>query len=113
MTALIRFPVEGGGSVLVQETDAAASGPVRAGRTVDMVKDATATLQAALGPVRDVARTVLAELREAGPDEIAVEFGVCLTAEMGAVIARTEAAAHLTVTLTWKAADDAGPTPAR
>lgn len=105
MAALIRFPVEGGGSVLVQEAADPGAGPVRAGRAADVVKEAGTTLQGALAPLRDIARSVLAELREAGPDECAVEFGVGLTAEAGVVVARTEGVAHLTVKLTWKKAD--------
>lgn len=111
MAALVRFAVEGGGSVLVQESDSAVSGPVRAGRATDMVRDATTTLQEALAPVRGVARTILTELRKEDPHELAVEFGVCLTAEAGVVVARTEAASHLTVSVTWKKTDADAPVP--
>jgi hypothetical protein len=105
---LVRFPIEGGGSVLV-EGAAAAGGPVKAGRVSGAVEEATSTLQAALVSVKDTSRAVLEQLREAGPVGIEVQFGVELTAEAGAVIVKAAGGCHLTVTLTWAAGSaDAG-----
>lgn len=107
---LVRIPIEGGGSVLV-DGGLPGSGPVKAGRVGDVVEDATSTLQAALVSVRDASRAVLEQLREAGPDEVGVEFGVELTAQAGAVIARAGGGCHFTVKLTWKSEipDAGGP----
>jgi hypothetical protein len=105
MTELIRMPLEGGGSVLVERTaaDGGPREPVRADRgSATVVKQAGESLQSVLGPIRDAARGVLTELRQAGPDEIQVEFGVTLTSEAGAFIAKVGTECHLTVTLTWK-----------
>jgi hypothetical protein len=102
MSELIRVPLDGGGSILVEDTRPETSGPVRAGRAGEAIRDATGSLQAALVPVRRAAQAVLDELRKAGPDEVTVELGVSLTAEAGAIITKTEAAANLTVTVTWK-----------
>ncbi|MFI9247983.1 CU044_2847 family protein [Streptomyces sp. NPDC053086] len=57
------------------------------------------TLHDALEPVTAAARATLDQLRKAGPDEVAVEFGVDLAVEAGAVITKGQAGCHLKVTL--------------
>jgi hypothetical protein len=115
MTELIRMPLDDQGRafVLVERTAAdGPRGPVRAdGGMGTAVRKAGESLQAALSPIRDAARVVLDELREAGPDEIAVEFGVTLTSEAGAFIAKAGTECHLTVTLTWKGEGEDTPRP--
>ncbi|MFF4888112.1 CU044_2847 family protein [Streptomyces nigra] len=101
MTVIARLPLEGGGSVLVESHDEA-DGPLKVGRLHDAVRELPHTVQQALEPVTGLARAALQQLRQAGPDEIAIEFGVDLSSEAGAIIARTEAACHLAVTVTWR-----------
>ncbi|MFD0343623.1 CU044_2847 family protein [Streptomyces sp. NPDC127117] len=103
---LARVPLEGGGSILVEAAEGAA-GPVKAGRVGDAVRDLPATLGSALEPVTDMARTVLRRLRDAGPAEVEVEFGVDLSTEAGVVITKTTANCHLTVRMVWSR-DEAG-----
>ncbi|MGV9963651.1 CU044_2847 family protein [Streptomyces olivaceus] len=98
---LVRVPLEGGGSVLV-EADGGAAGPVKAGRLGDAVRELPESLGSALEPVTGLARTVLHRLREAGPDEVEVEFGIDLSTEAGVVITKTAANCHLTVHLVWR-----------
>lgn len=93
-------------SLLVEESAAALEGPVKAGRINDTVHELPMTLQGALEPVTQAARATLDQLRKASPDEIAVEFGVDLAVEAGAVITKGQAGCHLKVTLSWK--NDAG-----
>ncbi|MBT2453078.1 hypothetical protein J7F03_39875 [Streptomyces sp. ISL-43] len=100
MAPLARIPLEGGGYILV-EGSAALTGPVQAGRLGNAVHDLPVSLQGALEPVTLAARATLDQLRKAGPDEIAVEFGVDLAVEAGAVITKTQANCHLKVTMTW------------
>ncbi|MDX3537377.1 CU044_2847 family protein [Streptomyces sp. MB09-01] len=100
MAPLARIPLEGGGCILV-EGSAALAGPVQAGRLGNAVHDLPVSLQGALEPVTLAARAALDQLRKAGPDEIAVEFGVDLAVEAGAVITKTQANCHLKVTMTW------------
>ncbi|MFJ4774277.1 CU044_2847 family protein [Streptomyces uncialis] len=49
----------------------------------------------------------------AGPDEVQIEFGVSLSSQAGAVIAKSEAGCHLKVTVSWHrdVGDTAGPGP--
>lgn len=73
-------------------------------RTGGLVESAGTSLSAALGEVRQAASDVLGQFRgmDVRPGTIEVEFGVKLTAEAGAIIAKTSAEEHLTVTLTWE-----------
>ncbi len=72
---------------------AAAAGVERAGETFEQ----------ALAGVRAAAGAALAVFRDGSlkPDGVEIEFGVKLTTEAGALIARTAAEAHLTVRLSW------------
>ncbi|KJY20130.1 hypothetical protein VR46_44205, partial [Streptomyces sp. NRRL S-444] len=47
------------------------------------------------------AHAALDQLRKAGPDQIAVEFGIDLAFEAGAVITKSQAGCHLKVTVSW------------
>lgn len=109
MEALVRIPLDSGGSVLVEAGPGAAGGPVKAGRADDVVAVATSTLNAALVSVTEASRVILAQLKAAGPEQVEVEFGVELTAQAGAVIAKAGSACHLTVKLTWKGGGSCEP----
>lgn len=101
MSSFARMPLDGGGAILFEAT-AEPEGPVKAGRVSEAVRELPQTLQASLAPVRETAQTVLEQLRQAGPDEVEVEFGVNLSAKAGAVITNGEAAVHLKVRVLWK-----------
>ncbi|MFD3581613.1 CU044_2847 family protein [Streptomyces sp. NPDC058683] len=101
MDDIVRMPLEGGGSILF-EGATGAEGPVKAGRLGSVIGELPATLQATLGPVRDTARVILEQLRQAGPDEVEVEFGVDLSAQAGAVITKAETGCHVTVRMVWR-----------
>lgn len=105
MAVLARMALEDGGAVLV-EAPPGTDGPVKAGRLGDVIHDLPLNLRAALEPVTETARTVLAHLRDAGLAEIEVEFGVDLSCQAGAVITRGEASCHLKVTATWRRVED-------
>ncbi|MEU9155386.1 CU044_2847 family protein [Streptomyces sp. NPDC048417] len=97
---MARIPLEDGGCVLV-EASSTVEGPVKAGRVGEVVHDLPGSLQEALGPITAAARAAAVALRSAGPHELAVEFGVDLAVEAGAVITRAGAHAHLHVTVRW------------
>lgn len=105
MTELVRFDLEGGGSLLV-EVDADEPGIERASRTDDLAIRASQSLDAAMEGVRSAADMTLAKLHAMAeaPDEVEVQFGIRLNAQAGAVIAKTEAEGHLQVRVTWKRA---------
>ncbi|MEE1829420.1 CU044_2847 family protein [Streptomyces sp. SP17KL33] len=101
MAPLTRIPLDGGGSILVEQA-ATLDGPVKAGRIGDAVQEIPVTLQGALEPVTVAAQAALDQLRKARPDEITIEFGVDLAFEAGAVITKSQASCHLKVTVSWK-----------
>ncbi|MGY3060060.1 hypothetical protein ACVWZD_004305 [Streptomyces sp. TE3672] len=110
MTALMEFTTESGATVTV-EVDRHTQGAqlvalgddntlARAGRTFD----------SALTGIRSAAESALAVFRDGAlkPDGVELEFGVKITAEVGAVIAKSAVEGHLTVKLSWSP----GATPA-
>ncbi|MCX4392887.1 MULTISPECIES: CU044_2847 family protein [unclassified Streptomyces] len=110
MTALMEFTTESGATVTV-EVDRHTQGAqlvalgddntlARAGRTFD----------SALTGIRSAAESALAVFRDGAlkPDGVELEFGVKITAEAGAVIAKSAVEGHLTVKLSWSP----GATPA-
>jgi hypothetical protein len=114
VAGLVQVPLDGGGVIVVRSGTADAdvpgsglvrSGPVAAGRVGELVdgvvETASCSLREALEPVTRLSQQVLDQLREARPRELTVEFGVELTAQAGAVLAKAGTGCHLTVTLTW------------
>lgn len=71
-----------------------------------MVRSAATSLGSALSRVRDASSTILGQFRDAPvrPDKIEVEFGVRLSTEAGAVIAKSSLDGPLTVKLSWEGA---------
>lgn len=106
MKRLVEFPLEQGGSVLV-EVDEAAAGPVTRGLGRDrsaLVEEADKTFEDATAAVTPAAQSLIARLRamDDAPDEVEVQFGVQLSAQTGAFIASVAAEASFTVSITWR-----------
>ncbi len=103
MNELVRFGLDDGGSVIV-EIASSDPGIARASRASDAIRSAATSFESAMGGVRDAAFSTLRHFRDIPqpPDEVTIEFGVELSAEVGAVIAQTAATAHLQVTLAWR-----------
>lgn len=105
MKRLIEFPLEGGGSVVVEvDEPEAEGGVVRAARPGEVSERAQLSFEEALGKLRPAAESIIARLRALSdpPDQVGVEFGLKLSAGAGAVIASAAAEANYRVTLTWK-----------
>ncbi|MBQ1019471.1 hypothetical protein KBX71_16585 [Micromonospora sp. D93] len=104
-TELVRFVVRDGTSVIV-EVEEERRGSTPAGRRVNGVRDAREFFESNLTHIRDAAEAVLADLRKASsPDEIKIGFGVKLTTEVGAVIARSAVEGNISVELLWRRDD--------
>ncbi|MFD9796226.1 CU044_2847 family protein [Streptomyces sp. NPDC059070] len=110
MGALMEFRTEDGGQVVV-EVDRHASGAKLVRRGDDSVGEAARTFESALHNIRSAAESALHVFRDGrlAPDAVELEFGVKLTAEAGAVIARSAVEGHLTVKLSWS--PTASPAP--
>lgn len=108
--------VPGGGddeSTIYIEVDTAST--VRSGWENDEVRDraterAVAVARDILGEgvelARSCARRFTAGLKELGedlaPDEVELQLGITLDAELGAVLAKTKAGAQVQVTMRWR-----------
>ena len=104
MKRLIEFPVQAGGSVIVEVDEPAPEGAKRAARRPgEVAEKAKATFEDAFDKIKPAADLIVAKLRNLhdAPDEIGVEFGVKLSAEAGAFVASAGAEANYKVTLKW------------
>ena len=104
MGQLVEFPLESGGSVLVDVTGHHTGPVTRSLKGTEVVERARQTFEEAVGRVRPAVEGVIAQLRSLAeaPDEVHVEFGLDLHAEAGAVIAAVGTTANFTVAVTWR-----------
>lgn len=105
MTQMIEFPLDNGGTVVV-EVDETISGTALASRPGEIAAKAKETFEAALTPVTPVAEALLARLQALSkqPDEITVQFGVKMTGSLNAIISSAAGEANFSVTMKWDAA---------
>jgi NTP-dependent ternary system trypsin peptidase co-occuring protein len=98
---LLEYPLDGGGSVAVEAADD--SRVVRGWRAEEATAKATESLESAISRVRPAADVLISSFRDSvqTPTDIELEFGIVLTAEAGAVIARTQGEVHFRVTVRW------------
>jgi NTP-dependent ternary system trypsin peptidase co-occuring protein len=107
MKRLIEFPTEDGGSLLVEVDDDSrlgAGSTLRGGPGSMVIEKARVTYEEALDKIKGAAETIIIKMKELphSPDEITVEFGIKLTADIGAILASTSTEAQFTLRLTWK-----------
>ena len=112
MRSLVEFPLEGGGTVVVDvdEPDGRSSREAVRGDIVrgfgrqEIITRTEQTFEAAFARIQPAATAALGSLRNLSdrPEEIEIEFGIQLTAEIGAIVAHTAAEANFRVTLRWK-----------
>jgi Trypsin-co-occurring domain 1 len=111
MTRLVEFPLENGGSVIVEVDDRGARDDrvVRRGfgesaHPAEIAARAGETLEAAFGRIQPAAGAMVSRLRGLtdAPEEIEIEFGIQLSAELGVIVAHTAGEANFRVSLRWK-----------
>jgi Trypsin-co-occurring domain 1 len=108
MKRLVEFPLEEGGSVVVQIDEPDTGGTVRAARG-DAIEQAKETLEDALNKVLPAARSVVEKLENMRPNEIEVTFGISLSFKAGAFIT-TGTDANFGVTVRWTGNPDKAQT---
>lgn len=104
MPDLAKFTLEDGKFFLAEVDDPVVPGrTMRGGLAQGLFVGTNESFQSALSQVKSAAETVVDKLRSlaAPADEVTLEFGVKLSAETGAVIAKASTDAHFTVTLKW------------
>jgi Trypsin-co-occurring domain 1 len=112
MKHLVEFPLQEGGSIVVEVDEPESEGTVRAARGDSIVK-AKETLEEALNNVLPATKSIVEKLRSMGnkPDEIEMTFGVNLNTAVGAVIALASAQANFSVTMHWSGTTEATTPP--
>ncbi len=114
MKGLVAFDADGGGSIIV-EVDEWDPGFERAAvRGGALVEETGKRFDAALEAVRPIATAFVSKITQVAepPEEITLEFGLNLNLKAGAVLASSQAEAHLQVTLTWKKPSSTEDSPA-
>lgn len=106
MTHLVEFPLQDGGSIIVEVHDEGEErGTRRAARdTEGKPERAPQTFEQALSKIRPATESVINTLRGLvhKPDEIEMAFGFSLSAGAGVIIASASTSANYTVTVRWK-----------
>ncbi|MGH8879355.1 MAG: CU044_2847 family protein [Stackebrandtia sp.] len=99
-----RYELDDGTAVAFEFGPAAGFRPAGVEEVAGRVRDA-------VEPAVRTARTVLERVRESGPDEVAVKFGVKVTGKVDWIVAKAATEGNFEVTLTWKpsAVDRPGP----
>ena len=116
MVRLLEYPLEGGGSVLIQVEDRhSGDGEVTRGwgeRDRRVIEQAQESFEQAVGRVQPAVQALLAQVRSlaTSPETVSVEFGLELSAEVGAFVANASSKGNFKVSLTWR--PHAGPGPA-
>jgi Trypsin-co-occurring domain 1 len=107
MKHLIEYPLEEGGSIVIEVDEPESVGTIRAARE-DTIAKAKQTFEEALNGVLPVTKSIVEKLRSIGskPDEIEVTFGVSLNTAVGAVIASASAEANFSVTMRWSGKEE-------
>jgi len=114
MTYLVELPVGGGdgpsGSVKV-EIEPVDGGLVDVARPGQVVARASRSLSEALNHIRPLAQDFVEGFRGMphAPEEIAIEFGLSLSAEADVVVCRSAGEANFKVSLTWRRSAAEGP----
>lgn len=104
MPQLVTFQLENGPTVTFESDDALAVRPVmRGGHLPELLTESGTSLNNALESVKSAAQVMFDRLCSLSrpPDELTLEFGVKLSAEAGAVIAKAVTDAHFAVTMKW------------
>jgi hypothetical protein len=101
---LIEFPTTAGGTVLIEARDSTGGVVTRGGAHGELFARAQQTFEAALGHVQPAVQGVINELLSLKnrPDEVCVEFGLDMHAEVGAFVAAASSTSNFKVTLSWR-----------
>lgn len=113
MAKYVEFPLEGGGSIVIESADEpgrASTGFVRGGEDARQAPAAAGqTFDASVEAVRRSADLLVAKLRSlsAAPDEMVVSFALQASGELGGLaVAKSGSDASFHVTLKWESERD-------
>ena len=107
MKHFVEFKLEDGetSTIVVEVNEPETGGTTRASRhPSEIIEEAKETFEQALSKIRPATEKVITTLHGLAhkPDEIEMEFGFSLNAQVGVVIASASTDANYKVTLRWK-----------
>jgi hypothetical protein len=106
MNEILAFDTADGSQVLFAAPDDDIDVELVARSAGDVIPTGS-TLDEAMASIRSASRSIIDVIRDMDhvPDEVTVNFGILMTAKVGAVIASAEAQGQIGVSLTWKSGD--------
>jgi hypothetical protein len=101
---LIPFPLEAGGSVLIEVEEGAGAAVTRGLHPGDVVETVSNTFDAAIEAIKPAAVAVASKFRNFAdaPEGVEVEFGLKFAGQAGAFIASASTEAQFRVKVVWK-----------
>jgi Trypsin-co-occurring domain 1 len=104
MKRLIAYPLEAGGSVLIEVEDEGGRAVTRGLRPGELVETVSNSFEAAIEAIKPAAIAVVSKLRgfADAPDDLEVEFGLKFAGQAGAFIASASTEAQFHVKMVWK-----------
>ncbi len=106
MSKYLEFPLEGGGSILIEAADEptrTSAGFLRDGDSHAGADKAQQSFDASVEAVRRSADLLVTKLRQLTPDELQVNFNLKASGEMGGLtVGKSGADANYTVMLKWQ-----------
>ncbi|MDQ1038815.1 hypothetical protein QFZ75_005231 [Streptomyces sp. V3I8] len=111
MDGLVEFKTDDGAVIVVEGAEDGSGSRLVA--RADGTVPAARTFEGSLEGVRAAAESALRVFRDGSlrPDSVEIEFGVKLTAEAGALIAKSAVEGHLLVKLSWSPEQSPGARP--
>jgi hypothetical protein len=100
MPEMIRYPLESGGSVLV-EIDQQHDDSERVGLR-EGIKEAKETFEQLLESLKPIVAATVKRIPSFEPLDVSLELGCKISAEHGIVIAKATAEANIKLSLTWR-----------
>ena len=105
MKKLVEYNLADGNTVWIEvDEPAEKQGTKRVSRGSDAIENAQYLLEDALSKIKPTANALVATIKDLGPDEATVEFGVKLSKTAGAFIVSANIEGTFVIKLTWKKA---------
>lgn len=105
---IVEFPLAQGGSVLAEVETSPSDQLVPASLPSEIAGKAAQTLESAIESIRPAVSAVMGIFRKLSnaPEEIEMEFGIKLSAKLGAILASADGETNYKVTIKWKGQSD-------
>lgn len=104
MPEYLEVALEDGSSLKIEVEPTHPTGVVPAARPEELVVKAKGIFDSAMQTIKATANEFVKEIKalDLAPDQVEVQFGVKIDAEVGAMVAKTGAEAHYIITFMWQ-----------